>query len=140
VRFNVSSVFSPDSNITSDLPVQFLSFAGGEQSLRGFERESLPRGGVGALSAAIAGTEARLHKVLWKKADAFVFTDAGLLGGVSFSLAKPLFLSPGLGVRWESPIGVFRAYAAQRFAVMQEPGQEPYGRHWRLGLTYGEEF
>jgi translocation and assembly module TamA len=140
IRFNLSSVFSPDSNITSALPVQFLTFAGGESSLRGFNRQSLPRSGVGALSGAVGSVEARLHRVIFKQADVFAFNDMGALGGTAFRLERPLFMSPGVGLRWESPIGVFRAYAAERFTIYENPGDAPYDRAWRLGLTYGEEF
>jgi outer membrane translocation and assembly module TamA len=140
IRFNLSSVFSPDSNITSALPVQFLTFAGGGSSLRGFNRQSLPRSGVGALSGAVGSVEARLHRVIFKQADVFAFNDMGALGGTAFRLERPLFMSPGVGLRWESPIGVFRAYAAERFTIYENPGDAPYDRAWRLGLTYGEEF
>ncbi len=140
LRFNASTVFSPDENITSDLPTRFLTFLGGETDLRGFEFQSLPRGKLGALSGVSASFEARLHRVIFKRVDTFGFLDSGALGGVRMRLAKPVFMSPGLGLRWESPIGVLRGYVAQRFAVGEEPGMEPYPRDWRLGFTFGEEF
>jgi hypothetical protein len=140
VRFNVSSVFSPDEIAAADLPVQFLSFAGGETSLRGFERQSLPRSGKGAFSSAVGGVEARLHRVLFRRADVFVFNDVGALGGARFRLERPIYTSPGAGVRWESPIGVFRVYAARRAVLAQNPSDAPFESAWRLGLTYGEEF
>lgn len=140
LRFNFSSVFSPGEDLTADLPVRFLTFLGGDQDLRGFERGSLPRSGVGALSGATVSGEARLHKVIWRRADVFTFLDAGLLGGARFALRPPYLMSPGVGLRWESPIGVLRGFIAQRFALHESAGDLPYGRDVRLGFTFGEEF
>ncbi len=140
LRFDLSSVFSGDPNITSDLPPQFLTYLGGERDLRGFEQGSLPRSRIGALSGASSGLEARFHRVLFRRADIFSFVDAGMLGQANFDLARPIFMSPGLGVRWESPFGVLRVYGAHRFALQEVAAEEPYGSDWRLGFTFGEEF
>jgi translocation and assembly module TamA len=140
VRFSLSSVFSPDPNISADLPVEFLTLLGGERDLRGFDAQSLPRSGVGALSGATGSVEVRFHRILFKQADVFGFFDSGALGGAQFKLEHPVFMSPGLGLRWESPIGVLRTYIAQRFAVAQDEIDLPYPKQWRWGFTYGEEF
>lgn len=139
-RFGLSSVFSPNEDLTPDLPIRFLTFLGGDPDLRGFERVSLPRSGVGALSGATGGLEARLHKVLFRRADVFTFCDAGMLGRARFQLLKPILMSPGAGVRWESPIGVLRIYVAERFPVDEPPDEVAYEKNTRIGLTYGEEF
>lgn len=139
-RFDVSSVFSPDEDLTPNLPIRFLTFLGGEQDLRGFDRASLPRSGVGALTGATAGIEARFHKVIWRRADVFMFLDGGLLGRARLKFDRPILLSPGAGFRWETPIGVLRAYLAWRMAIDEKPGESPYGRESRLGFTLGEEF
>ncbi len=139
-RFNLSSVFSDDTRISSDLPLRFLTFLGGDENLRGFDRQSLPRSGVGALSGATGSVEGRLHRVILRRADVFAFLDAGMLGGAGFKLDRPVFLSPGVGLRWESAIGVLRGFVAQRFAAEELATEASYGRDWRLGFTYGEEF
>ena len=139
-RFNLSSVFSPDEDLSLDLPQRFLTFLGGEQDLRGFERSSLPRSGKGALSGATGSLEGRFHKVILRKIDVFSFVDAGLLGRARFQLERPLLLSPGAGLRWETPVGVFRTYFAWRMAVAEEPDAVPFEREYRVGLTFGEEF
>lgn len=140
VRFGLSSVFSPVADITPHLPVRFLTFLGGDSDLRGFDWASLPRSGVGALSGATTSFEARLHKILFRRVDLFGFVDTGILGAAWFALRVPYLMSPGAGVRWESPVGVFRLYAAQRFALAEPSGEPPYDRAWRLGFTFGEEF
>lgn len=140
VRFNASAVFSPDENLTPDLPIRFLTFLGGESDLRGFDRQSLPLSGVGALSGATGSLEGRFHRVIFKRVDVFGFVDAGALGRARFKLEPPVFLSPGAGLRWESPFGVLRGYIAERFVMEQPTSQPDYGRDWRLGFTFGEEF
>jgi len=139
-RFELSSVFSPREDISPQLPTRFLTFFGGDPDLRGYDHSSLPRSGVGALSGATASFEARWHKVIFRRADVFGFLDAGLMGGARFALLPPYFMSPGAGLRWESPIGVFRLYLANRFALAVPPAELPYDNAWRLGLTFGEEF
>ena len=139
-RFDVSSLLSLDANVVSDVPARFLTFIGGDNDLRGFDRGSLPRSGVGALSGASTGGEARFHKVIFRRVDVLTFLDVGVLGEANFKYKDPIFLSPGTGFRWESPVGVFRAYVAQRFAAREVAGEAPYPKQWRLGLTYGEEF
>ena len=140
-RFNFSSVFSPDGDASlAELPVRFRTFLGGETNLRGYSYRSLPRSQVGALSGANVSGEARLHKVLFRIIDIFGFVDAGQLGRSQFQLDQPIFMSPGMGLRWESPFGVLRGYVARRFALLQNPDEEPYDRAFRVGVTFGEEF
>lgn len=140
LRFNASTVVSPDENLTADLPIRFLTFLGGESDLRGFDRQSLPVSGVGALSGATGSLEGRFHRVLFKRADVFGFVDAGQLGRAKFKLDPPVYLSPGAGLRWESPIGTLRGYIAQRFVVEKPASQPEHERQWRFGFTFGEEF
>ncbi|MES2965123.1 MAG: BamA/TamA family outer membrane protein [Bdellovibrionota bacterium] len=140
VRFNASALFSPDANVTSDLPIRFLTFLGGESDLRGFDRQSLPLSGIGGLSSASGSIEGRFHKVLFKRVDVFTFLDGGALGRAQFKLDPPIFLSPGTGLRWESPLGVLRGYVAQRFVMDRQATGPDYDRAWRFGFTFGEEF
>ena len=139
VRFNLTSAFFADPTARGNLPTNFLSFIGGERDLRGFEPKSLPLGSLtGAYSSATSSLEGRFHKVIFKRADVFGFVDWGFLGEENFDLRPPAFMSPGLGLRWESPIGVLRTYAARRFALGE--GGAAYEPTWRIGITYGEEF
>jgi outer membrane translocation and assembly module TamA len=142
LRFNMSSVFSVGENDRFRLPPEFLVLAGGDNNLRGFTTNTLPRdsGNVGSLSALLGSFEVRLHKVILSRADVFSFLDSGSLGGANFQLRKPIFMSPGLGLRWESPIGVLRVYGAEGFTLAERSDEPTYGRKLRLGVTYGEEF
>lgn len=137
-RFNVGSVFAEDNAIQSALPARFLSTLGGERDLRGYSFEAIKRNGTAALSGATVSLEGRFHKVVFRRADVFGFIDSGKLGDRNFDLKEPLFLSPGLGLRWESPFGTLRGYLARAMAVNDET--EAYKDAWRLGITFGEEF
>ena len=137
-RFNVGSVFAESNEIQSRLPLRFLSFLGGERDLRGYRYQSVQRNGSGALSHATVSLEGRFHRVIFKRADVFGFIDSGLLGDRNFGLTHPLYLSPGLGLRWESPVGTLRGYVAQSMAVSN--AEVAYPNSVRLGITFGEEF
>lgn len=139
-RFNLSSTFTSGDVAPRNLPIRFFTFLGGERDLRGFAPQSLPRSRIGALSGATGSLEARLHRIILRQVDLFSFVDAGLLGGANFELLWPVFVSPGFGVRWESPFGTLRTYLARRFAVEERSDEPPYPGEWRLGFTFGEEF
>jgi outer membrane protein assembly factor BamA len=96
---------------------------------------------VGALTGADTSVEGRLHRVLFRIIDVLGFVDVGILGAKgNAQFDQPIFWSPGLGLRWESPVGTLRTYVARRFATNQDEGQEPYDKAFRVGITFGEEF
>ncbi len=135
LRGNASSVLVARPKLgESGLPADFFQYLGGSRDLRGFGRlelsESLRGGG---LSSATLGIEARLSSVIPYGLDPFLFLDIGLLGTRSLTLDSPFYWSPGLGVRWASPIGAVRATAAHGFA-----GLSPMHLQFYFGL--GEEF
>lgn len=139
-RFNFSTVFSPSDNALN-LPTRFLTLLGGDSDLRGYSVSSLPRSGVGALTGASASIEGRLHDILFRIVDVFTFIDVGALGAqANGRFDQPIFWSPGLGFRWESPFGVLRAYVARRFATEQDETKESYDKAFRVGVTFGQEF
>jgi outer membrane translocation and assembly module TamA len=139
-RFNFSTVFTPNGD-PSILPTRFLAYLGGDADLRGFSYASLPRSGIGALTAANASVEGRLHRVLFRIVDVFAFLDTGILGSkANAQFEQPIFWSPGFGLRWESPFGVLRGYVARRFTTNEKVGDEPYDKAFRFGVTFGEEF
>lgn len=137
-RFNVGSVFADSNDIQPRLPLRFLSFLGGERDLRGFRYQTIQRNGGGALSNATVSVEGRFHRVLFKRVDIFAFLDSGLLGDRNFTLMDPFYMSPGLGLRWESPVGTLRGYVAKAMAL--NAGETPVSDNLRVGITFGEEF
>jgi translocation and assembly module TamA len=136
--FMTTKVGEPPSQDIGVPPV-FLHYLGGANDLRGFGRQEISLGGlterdgIGGLSSGYADLEARLTSVLPLGFEPLAFLDAGSLGSRAFALDSPLYWSPGFGVRWQSPIGVFRSTLAKGF-------QDSDVKHWQFFLSYGEEF
>ncbi|HEX4924402.1 MAG TPA: BamA/TamA family outer membrane protein [Bdellovibrionales bacterium] len=126
--------------IVTELPAQFRYFLGGLSNLRGFGRQELPFHGVGALTMGFVGLEARSTGLLPQNLQPYLFVDAGQLGSNSWTLQNEVYWSPGLGLRWSSPIGVFRFNVAHGNVANAQP-ETPQGlSHWQFYLAYGEEF
>jgi len=123
-----------------DLPPSFKYALGGSEDLRGFGRKALPTEGSGALTKAYLGSELRLNNSLPYQLQPFVFADWGRLGQESFDLDPTLFWSPGLGVRWGSPIGVLRFMLGHGF--VSGDGQEQYKdlESLQFYASIGEQF
>ncbi|MBC7691281.1 MAG: BamA/TamA family outer membrane protein [Methylotenera sp.] len=119
------------------LPPHFLRYLGGSENLRGFGRQELTDKGSGAMSSVSAGVEWRwVESPLPFDLQPFVFTDLGLLGLNPLDFDSPLYWSPGLGIRWESPVGALRATLAHGYAS----GQPPEVSHLQFYFSFGEEF
>ncbi len=115
------------------LPPNYLEYLGGSADLRGFSRKVLPRDGLGALTSFFADFEIRLGRELPLGLEPFAFLDLGILGNAPLTFQRPLYWSPGMGIRWSSSMGVFRTTLAHGFAE-DTPG------HFQFFLSYGEEF
>jgi len=122
-----------------ELPLKFRYFIGGAQNLRGFDRNELPRGGKGAFSAFYSSLELRNFSLIGPAWQPLVFADIGLLGESSSSLQTPIYWSPGFGMRWDSPVGVFRSTLAHGY-IWQGPQEPQELSHLQFFLSYGKEF
>ncbi len=118
------------------LPQNFRHFLGGSNDLRGFARNSLPEKD-GGLTSMFMSSELRFPDILPFGLQPFGFGDMGAMGLRSATLGSDIFISPGFGVRWESPIGIFRSTLAHGFVL---PGPNDPRRGWQLYISYGEEF
>jgi translocation and assembly module TamA len=114
-------------------PPTFLHYLGGSKSLRGFGRLELPEDGTGGLSSFYLSGEARFSDCLPLGIQPIVFVDVGAIGWRPFDFDDPLYWSPGLGIRWASPFGVFRATAAHGYLDLVPD-------HWQFYVSFGEEF
>jgi translocation and assembly module TamA len=127
--------------ITSDttgpgtlLPANYIQYLGGSFDIRGFGRKELPLDQSNAnLTSGFLGIEARLSHTLPYGFDPFVFADVGALGRNSFTMGLPVYWSPGLGVRWASPVGPVRMTIAHGF-INSAPD------HFQFYFSFGEEF
>ncbi len=134
-RGAIATTFVDDAG-SARLPPNFRHFLGGSMDLRGFARISLPDVN-GALTSVFFSTELRLPDLLPWRLQPIGFGDAGMMGHRSATLDREIFISPGFGLRWESPIGVFRTTLARGF-VLPVPN-DPRGG-WRVYFSFGEEF
>lgn len=104
----------PGPGLTAeDVPTSYKQFLGGSEDMRGFERKSLPRNEVGALTKAYLGVEMRLNNILPYHLQPLIFYDWGRIGDEPFKAQPRTYTSPGVGLRWQSPIGTIRTSIAQ---------------------------
>jgi translocation and assembly module TamA len=114
------------------IPPNFRQYLGGSTDLRGFGLQELP-GPVGGLSSGYVSLEARLVATLPLNIEPFLFYDLGAVGANPFELDEPIYHSPGMGLRWASPIGVIRTTIAHGYG-------SGVPSHWQFYLSFGEEF
>ncbi len=129
----------PDTNPEELLPSLRFTL-GGSQDLRGFGRKALPTEGPGALTKAYLGAELRLNNSLPYQLQPFAFADWGKLGQEALDLDPTLFWSPGLGVRWSSPIGVLRFMLGHGFVSGQDRQKYEDVASLQFYASIGEQF
>lgn len=112
-----------------DLPLSQRFFAGGDDSVRGFDFQELgPRNDagetIGGRYLAVASIE--LEQMIAGKWGAAVFADAG---NAFNDTSTDLRTSLGVGLRYKSPVGMFRVDVAQ-----PTDGDESVRLHLSLGV------
>ncbi|MFN7695078.1 MAG: autotransporter assembly complex protein TamA [Burkholderiales bacterium] len=135
-RVSAGQVFAPSD---LDLPESLRWRAGGDESVRGYSHRSLGPQSVGFGGQEIGG------RVVWTGSveasqplprtwvgglegiSAAAFVDAGQ-AATRWRDAKPAW-GGGLGLRWRSPVGLFRADLAK--------GQKDQGGGWRVHISVG---
>lgn len=132
------SVTASDAS-SVDLPFKFRQFLGGAQDLRGFARQELPRGDLGARTVFSLGTELRSSYVASRSLQFFPLFDLGMLGGRAFRVGSRVFCNPGLGARYDSPVGVFRATWAHGIVINERRDSGDLS-HNQIYFNYGVEF
>lgn len=114
----------------AELPTSFRFFAGGDNSVRGFELDKIgPRNRDGDIIGAkylIVGSLEYEHRI-YEKWGAAVFADSG----DAFNESPDFKTGVGIGVRWFSPVGPVRIDLAH--------GLEDPGDTIRLHLSIGPE-
>lgn len=118
VGANLGYIFTDDFN---NVPYNLRFFAGGDQSIRGFDYKSLSptENGykIGGQALAVGSLEYNYQfKPGWRAA---VFTDVGNAYDKKFS--NPTAYSIGVGVRWQSPIGPIRLDVASGISDENHP-------------------
>jgi translocation and assembly module TamA len=135
--------FGYDTLIAADLvtaPNKWRLFLGGGENLRGFARKSINNDALGFRSIGHIGTELRALKILPLNLEPFVFLDVGKVGLNSFAFSSDVLLSPGFGLRWQSPFGALRGTAARGFVSDEDKASLDIEEEWNFYVSLGREF
>jgi len=140
LRTSVATTALAKSVEIDDTPPNYRYYLGGSSDLRGFGRKALPPNDQGALTKAYAGVEARLMSSLPYKLQPLIFFDLGAIGDEEFRVDRNRFMSPGTGLRWESPFGAFEGTLAQ--GIVRGPQREElsYLSRWQFYFSFGDTF
>ncbi len=142
IRGNFSTTKPGTDTKPEELPLSFRYFLGGSDDLRGFARRSVHTGptDVGNLTTAYLGSEIRLNNVIPYKLQPFLFGDWGWLGEQYFKLYPRMYWSPGVGLRWESPIGGLRFTLGHGYVAGKDKEEAKYLERWQFYFSLGEQF
>jgi translocation and assembly module TamA len=69
-----------------------------------------------------------------------LFVDAAIGGRSSAELDPDVYWSPGLGLRWGSPVGPFRFTFARSYVWDRGGAPDAHSPAWQFYLSFGEEF
>lgn len=116
VRLNAGTTWVSDDVSLNGLPPTVKFYGGGSDDLRGFHLKTLPQNdGLGALSKIGTKLELRRTYLVKESIEGFSFLDLSYFGTRSWELDPQLFYSPGIGLRWLSPIGLVQGFAARAY-------------------------
>lgn len=132
IRAFLGTTDVPDEVGLNGLPPTVKFFGGGSDDVRGFLLRTLPKNdGLGALTRAGLKLEVRRTSLFRESLEAFSFVDGAFFGERSWELDGRLWYSPGVGLRWLSPIGLLQTYVARGYAT--KPYQD-FGSFYFIGL------
>lgn len=118
LRFGLFTTAVEDQSALTRLPPSVKFYGGGSDDIRGFAYRQLPdNNGLGALSKALVKLELRKTSFLISSLETFVFFDAAYFGFDSYELSPRMRQSPGLGLRWVSPVGLFQTFFAKGYTT-----------------------
>ena len=121
----------------STIPQTYRLYLGGQEDIRGFGRKSINNNEIGYTSVAHLSFEGRFTHILPYKLQPFIFYDFAKSGVKSWSFTSDLYHSPGLGLRFESPVGNFRFNLAYGF-IQNNTSSIREGTNFLF--SYGREF
>lgn len=116
VRLNLGTTWIADDIDLNNLPPAVKFYGGGSDDARGFLLKTLPNNqGLGALTKVGTKLELRRTNVFIETLEAFTFLDAAYFGAKSWDIDPSLYYSPGVGMRWLSPIGLVQGYYSRGY-------------------------
>ncbi|MBX3017740.1 MAG: BamA/TamA family outer membrane protein [Bdellovibrionaceae bacterium] len=123
-----------------EVPVSQRFFIGGDSDLRGFARKQLPLDASGFVSSYTQGLELRFVEMLPFKLQPLIIFDFGWGGHESLKLDDTLYYSPGVGLRWSSPLGPVRTTLAQGRISQPTAASGDLDARWQWFVSFGREF
>lgn len=118
VRVSAGTLLISDDASRTGLPPAVKFYGGGSDDIRGFLLNTLPENnGEGAITRTSLKLELRRTYFLLESLEYFLFVDGAYFGDKSLSTTSELFYSPGLGLRWHSPIGLVQGYVARALTL-----------------------
>ncbi len=120
------------------LPIFERFYAGGEQSVRGYQRRQLgptadngdPLGGRSLIEGSV-----ELRIPVWKRLGVVAFADAGQVELGRFDLVPDdVRYTAGPGVSYETPVGPISLFAG--FPINDQPGEPSWQLHLSIGFYF----
>lgn len=132
LRATVGAVASDDFDL---LPPSLRFFTGGDESVRGYQYNSLgplavpydKDSNIGGKYLLVMSGE--LEQILYKDFAGVVFCD---VGNAALTTKIPLAVGAGFGIRYKTPIGNFRLDIAKPFSILAN-------KHWRVHFNFGTD-
>ena len=128
--------FSYNEQNVEKIPINAFPRIGGASTLRGLPFESIPE--VGIKNAIYSGLEIRINNIVPFGLAPFTFLDFARVRETKLGISQEKYISPGLGVNWNSPIGTLRLYFSYPAISRNNGDVENLG--FKLGLNIGEDF
>jgi translocation and assembly module TamA len=120
------------------IPLNERFFLGGDADIRGFGRKSVPANERGFLTSIYEGIELRAGEWWSTPVEPLIFLDLAKGGERPGQLDRPLYYAPGLGLRYQSPIGSIRTTLGRGFVANRRAGDPEGG--FQFFLSLGKEF
>lgn len=138
LRFQVEQLVSDGLKNT---PPSMRLYLGGDNNIRGFNRKQINNGGLGFNQTYYLGTEARFTQFMFLNLQPLVFVDIAKAFAENTRFDRLFFWSPGIGLRWASPIGAVRATAGYGMVEGETQVQSPQvNEEWTYFVSLGREF
>lgn len=132
LKLVAGTVIIPRDFAFESLPPSVKYYGGGSEDLRGFKLKSVPfNDGAGALTKVLIKSEIRRTAFFHDALESVAFVDIARFGQHTAELEPRLYYSPGLGLRWQSPIGIVQTYVSK--SLLSKP-REDQGYLFFLGF------
>ena len=118
------------------IPANAYPRIGGSDTLRGFAYESLPAPGLN--KAIYSGVEFRVKSIFSYGIEPYIFLDQARLSSEEETFGQHAYISPGMGVHWNSPLGAVRFYMSYPLITRTESDTSKEGVKFNINL--GEDF